>query len=177
MKSTPVCQCPAPDAPFTCDRSGCLMTVRAWQLCSGNGCTPAQHRKYARHFAGQDCRDHIADVNKMVSDPGIPDNSKPLGPGGHMKRLLETLGIVAKSACGCNALRVQMDQWGPNGCRENRAVILELLGKNAKKVSWRKKIKHAVKAAKHGIWLNPLDPLGSLLDRAITLAEESNASR
>jgi hypothetical protein len=60
------CQCHPAESPFTCARSGCEMTARQHELCSGVNCTARQHVKHARLFAGQRCGEHIGDVNKMV---------------------------------------------------------------------------------------------------------------
>jgi hypothetical protein len=71
------CQCQPTESPFTCSRSGCTMTARQHELCSGVNCTARQHVKHARLFARQRCGGHIGDVNKLVDH--VPDVREMVG--------------------------------------------------------------------------------------------------
>jgi hypothetical protein len=79
-----------------------------------------------------------------------------------------------------------MNRLGVDGCRANRARLVEKLKLNAQRYSWgdvatavANASKNAVVSAVHleRVWIpNPLDPYGSLLDEAIRLAEAENQS-
>jgi len=100
---------------------------------------------------------------------------KGTGPGSQLWRLFSRLGIQHTADCSCVLLADIMNSLGPQGCREQRDKLLKLMRKNKKKYGW----DDTLKAAKNVIvlgWLfkiNPLDPLSSLLDEAIKLAEQA----
>ena len=96
------------------------------------------------------------------------------GVGDHMKDLTAELKIKPKKGCGCNALANEMNRLGPDGCRRDRARLVEKLKTNAKRYTWGDVATAAVNAVKTGLaWhINLLDPYGSLLDEAIRRACE-----
>jgi hypothetical protein len=60
------------------------------------------------------------------------------GPGTELTELLKSYGIEEKSGCSCRAVARQMDQWGVDGCRQQKNFdwIVERVKENAKKYSW-----------------------------------------
>lgn len=59
-----------------------------------------------------------------------------LGVGSTLKTMLAAIGV---NACwGCINLAKRMDDWGPDGCEEHMAEILEIMEDNAKKKNWLK---------------------------------------
>jgi hypothetical protein len=98
---------------------------------------------------------------------------KPLGygPGTELKKLIVQLGVPACQSC--KALAIQMDHWGPAGCREHRQEIVEHLRAKMKELTFRERLTAAARGAVAGMtFISLLDPAGSLLDEAIRLAEE-----
>lgn len=113
-----------------------------------------------------------------------PDNSERLeailagaGPGSHLWRLLESIGITHDPNCDCLGFAEKMNAWGGVGCRQHRAEIIERLRTQQKRYGWAATFAAAGHAIKSGLAfrLNPLDPFGSLADEAIRLAEEASA--
>lgn len=66
----------------------------------------------------------------------------------------------------------KMNHWGVDGCREHRDEIIEHLRKAYKQTSTPELLAATAKAVTSGLAfkLNPLDPLGSLVDLAIERA-------
>ena len=95
-----------------------------------------------------------------------------VGPGAELQKLTAELGIRPKSGCDCSAIARQMDAWGIEGCQDRREEILARMAKNYQEYDWQDKLKATVKAVTSGLaWrINPLDPLGSILDEAIRRA-------
>lgn len=86
------------------------------------------------------------------------------------------MGIMPIACNGaCDEMRRKMDTLGPTGCREHRAEIIEHLRKAYKATSTAELLAAAAKAVTSGLafHLNPLDPLGSLVDLAIERASSS----
>jgi len=108
-------------------------------------------------------------------DKLLEDVLNGTGPGSQLWHLFSRLGIQHTAECSCVLLADIMNSLGPQGCREQRAKLLKLMYKNKKKYGWH----DTLKAAKNLIvlgWLfkiNPMDPLSSLLDEAIKLAEQA----
>jgi hypothetical protein len=95
------------------------------------------------------------------------------GPGTELKGLLTSIGITEKPNCGCRARMVQMDLWGPNGCRERLDEIVAWMREGHEKWGWADKLKAGALATVTGLAfkINPLDPFPSLVNHAIALAE------
>lgn len=94
------------------------------------------------------------------------------GPGSHLWRLLEGIGIKHSPTCKCVTLARQMNAWGPQGCKTHRAEIVENMRTNANAYGWETLATATAKAVLTGLaWrLNPLDLYGSLVDEAIRRA-------
>lgn len=103
----------------------------------------------------------------------------PLGPGGHLKAIIATLGINPAPSCECNAKARTMDTWGVAKCKENRNTIVGWLRDGAPKWGWIDTIKAAAAAVTTGLAfkLDLLDPFGSLVDEAIRRADMSDPLR
>lgn len=56
------------------------------------------------------------------------------GPGSILKDMLHGFGIQA--CWGCLDLAAKMDQWGPDGCEENLAYVVEVMQQNAEHRKW-----------------------------------------
>lgn len=52
------------------------------------------------------------------------EDLKPIRPGMRLTKLLEYIGINKVPGCGCEAMSVKMDRWGPSGCRDNMDEIV-----------------------------------------------------
>lgn len=100
------------------------------------------------------------------------------GVGSQIWKLLEKLGIKHNAGCGCLDWAERMNLWGPELCDKNRAQIIEHMKNSAKNYDWGDISVAVIKAVKTGIAfrLSILDPYGSLLDEAIRLAKEVDAS-
>lgn len=93
------------------------------------------------------------------------------GPGTELKKMTAELG--AKYCSSCEGTAHWMDTLGVEGCRRERAAIVERINANRKKLPWVDQLELAAKAVTHVFeWqLSPLDPIGSLVDEAIRRAE------
>lgn len=94
-------------------------------------------------------------------------SAPPAGPGTELHNLVAELGITPTATCGCEAMRRQMNDWGPAGCREHREEILAHLRTAYDEASVATKMKAGVLVLAK--WL-PLT-LEGLLDEAIRRAE------
>lgn len=124
-------------------------------------------RKYSVHWGGPEEGPDLPIVrNGRVQQP-----RPAAGPGTELKRLLLDLGITGWSGCGCESMAAKMNRWGPEGCREHRVEIVAWLNEKQAALSWTEKLTAAVNAVAAELWLNPLDPAGSLVDEAIRRTE------
>jgi hypothetical protein len=67
------------------------------------------------------------------------ENGKLIGgPGTELTELLKSYGIEEKPSCSCRAVARQMDQWGVDGCRQQKNFdwIVKRVMENAQKYSW-----------------------------------------
>lgn len=62
-----------------------------------------------------------------------PSINPASGPGTELKRLLRWFLIGSKVGCDCAVMAARMDRWGPDACRDNMALILDRMEKEAKK--------------------------------------------
>lgn len=62
--------------------------------------------------------------------PTEPANQATRGVGARFAAMLHRLGYRA-GCVGCAALALKMDRWGPNGCGDHEAEILDDLASNA----------------------------------------------
>lgn len=69
-------------------------------------------------------------VNGQLIVNGEPHHEKP-GAGTELKKLLESIGIVAKPKCGCDAMARRMDREGEEWCREHWEEIVDVMEKEA----------------------------------------------
>lgn len=92
--------------------------------------------------------------------------------GTQLHAALTQLGVKPVTGCGCSRMIAKMNAWGVDGCREHRTEIIEHLRKAYKQTSTAELLAAAAKAVTSGLAfkLNPLDPLGSLVDLAIERA-------
>lgn len=103
--------------------------------------------------------------------------------GWHMEQITKSLRLKPHSKCTCKSLAARMNRLGPEGCRRERASLVEDLKKNAKKYTWGDVAKAVAMTTKNAVasavhlerpWIpNPLDPYGSMLDEAIGRAESA----
>ena len=101
------------------------------------------------------------------------------GCGHHAAMLIAELGMKKEGCGACNDMVVDMNIWGPEGCRQNREKIIERLRVAYSQSSWTDCIKAAANATRTGaaFKVNPLHPVESLLawlvDESIRRAEAS----
>ena len=102
--------------------------------------------------------------NTCKSGPIISD-----GPGTHLGRIIDQLGMRPTSICNCVARGKQMDVWGVAGCQAHHAEIVAWLKEAFKHISWSGAFKGYRVACRAG-WFRTLAPFESLLDEAIRRA-------
>jgi len=106
----------------------------------------------------------------------IRKSEYPDGPGTKFEELSQSFGIEKTATCSCEKLKTQMNKLGAEGCRENRAELIDEISKNFNTLGVLDKAK-AILRGGFPSWLNPLDPVGSMFDEAVRLAEEDEQSR
>ena len=113
----------------------------------------------------------------LAASLGRPAEQAPLprrgGPGTELKALLASLGLSVECR-PCSDWSRQMDQWGPDGCIQQRGQIVERLRDAEAKQGWAARLKAAALAVATGLAfrLDPTDHLGSLVDEAIRRARK-----
>jgi hypothetical protein len=106
-----------------------------WQLIENT----SDHRGWNRYYC-TDCgliTNHVPNDRIFHNCPAKPGEPLPPpeppapthGPGTELHNLIAELGITPTASCGCEAMRQQMNRWGVEGCRENRAEIMAHLQK------------------------------------------------
>lgn len=110
--------------------------------------------------------------------PNIPFviTPPPAGPGTELKHLLKELGIDIVTNCSCNSRAQEMNKWGVQGCRDRREEIVQWLKEEQDRRRWLSIVGPGIRAVAKGLWINPLDHLGSLVDEAIRRAEVAASS-
>lgn len=83
--------------------------------------------------------------------------------------MLKAMGIKSPTNCNCGMHAAQMNVWGVDGCRKHRHVIVAWLTEAWASVGLGAILLAAPRALLLGI--NPVDPIGCLVDRAIAKAE------
>lgn len=109
-----------------------------------------------------------AAADKAAAAPKTLVKVPNYGPGTEAMALTKLLGIEACSACELRA--AQMNIWGVEGCRKNRALIVSWFAEASASRSWMVKVKAGVRAVSQP-WFDPLDPFGCIVDEAIRVAE------
>lgn len=110
-------------------------------------------------------------VSVFIPDMGQPiyrncQNDDGTRPGDALAALLKEVGIEATDECGCVAAAAQMNQWGAEGCRANRATIAGWLQSAALNHKWKDTLIVAMVLRKQK-WFNALHPFASIVDEAI----------
>lgn len=178
----PPCECAGPSF---CARYGIQMNAHAHSICSGQGCSPQKSELYRskwRKLAEERGRRGLSVIiptnpQPTTSQPRQPRNRQqapqPTGPGTELKELLASIGLTPQG-CRCESRVKQMNQWGIQGCRDNREYIINWLREEERKRGWGEKIKAGLLTVTTGLIteLSPTDPLGSLVDIAISRAEK-----
>lgn len=161
---TVACDPGAVGEPCYCT-AGDTFTVEAYMLDSADGdCPPVEPMAMA---AGEAARQRRRTVPKPAG-----------GPGTELRRLLKEIGVSDAGCGGCGSFAAEMDRWGVEGCRARRDEIAARLREQAKARGWKVLLSAAWSTAVSGLAfaLNPLDPLGSLVDEVIRRAEEKSAN-
>jgi hypothetical protein len=137
--------------------------------CTNIGCNRVLQIPDERHIPLARCKGH---PSRGSADR--KESRRPVGVGTAITALIQLLGMKPVPGCHCKSMARKMNNWGPAGCRENRDEIIAHLNKAYSEQSTWATVRAACIAAVSGAafeWLNPLDPAGSLLDRAIESAE------
>lgn len=104
---------------------------------------------------------------RKCGEPGV---YQPPDPGAELKSLIGKLGI--RIPCkDCAKLAKQMKKWGVDGCRKHRAEIVKSVSSRVGEADWLT-ITSAALRAPFTFALNPLDPIGSMVDAAIEAASQ-----
>jgi hypothetical protein len=88
--------------------------------------------------------------------------------------MLRGLGVNPAAGCDCKAKARKMDEWGIEGCKANRDMIVGWMREGVGRWGWSDRLKAAAMAVTSGLAfkLDVLDPFPSLIDEAIRRAEE-----
>lgn len=110
--------------------------------CSG-GHNPSGHVGYG-YCKG--CKDNTAKgvwpdqlpIQPVIVTVGGKSQRRPLqipqqGPGTELMKLLDAIGIKDSSGCGCATKARKMNEWGPDECQRQEAVIAGWLMEAARK--------------------------------------------
>jgi hypothetical protein len=92
------------------------------------------------------------------------------GPGNEMDKLISSCGLASFGCNRCVQLALDMNRWGPDGCRARRDQIVSEIRGRADKVNWWDKSKAAMHLIREP-WFNLMDPIGSMVDEAIRRAD------
>ena len=110
-----------------------------------------------------------------IAKPKVNASRLVRGVGTHLNLLLKEFGISADlCGSGCGSFAAAMDQWGVDGCRQNRDKIKERLLQKYKETTWMT----SVNAAFQSVWsgnvfkMDILHPVDWLIDEAIRRAED-----
>lgn len=120
------------------------------------------------------CWKYWNDLRYKTLWTGIACKPKPSklqnGPGTELRNLLKKLGITETCGCNCPVRVAQMNEWGIDGCRANIATIYGWMNEGQANFGWIEKARAATAAVSTGLAfrLDPLRPLSSLVDLAIT---------
>lgn len=99
-----------------------------------------------------------------------------MGPGSHLKELLQELALYPDGDCACERMVERMDKLGIEGCKlpQNEADILGQLRKEAQNRGWIEYGTAAVLAVKAGLLtkIDPRDPAVGLLAEAMRRCEK-----
>lgn len=127
---------------------------------------PVAHDK----CTGNDTRPECPFNGDLDATP-VPLKIPPPGVGTILARMIrEKWGDLFFDGCGCGSHIAQMNNWGPDGCRENRATIVQwlieglqkaLAADTAGKLRWVQRVPERVRR-----WY-----LGRLVDAAVREAE------
>ena len=135
------CQCDIIDGGF-CERHQVKKSASWVKLCRQRG-------KYWQAWeSGRGPSQRKSPYTSRTQPPPI------LGPGWHTKRLLAMFGIAGEEGCGCTSYAAKMDHWGPDGCRERMAEILDHMAEQAEnrglpflRVACKTLVSHAIRCA------------------------------
>lgn len=166
------------------DKGGyCLLEPQgsraSWVRLSPTGKSPSIHVNHPARFTnhGEVCyeaKSSIGHQHPIWGDAAKywPGELEKRGPGTELKNLLASLGIMQEPICSCQKMADNMDAWGPQGCEEHFAEIVEWMHANKERYSWAKRIEAAANAVKTGLALriNWLDPFPDIVREAIRLA-------
>lgn len=155
---------------------------RQFDLCTGKGHDgrpdPADH--VVVHFRKKNSRKQIVvHPSSMRFSPEMLDSvATKVPPGTHFKQLLSEINLKLPGCEGCQGTMARMNRAGVAGCKKSRDVFLTEIKSRAKSVTFQKKLTAAWTAVKTGLcWsINPLDPIASLYDLAVSRAEKQDAS-
>ena len=103
-----------------------------------------------------------------------PSRSAIGGPGTELAAILTAAGAGECSACELRA--AQMDAWGVDGCRANRATICGWLAQAAIRAPWGEAIRSGSYLRRQP-WFQTCDPFGSLVDEAIRRGDVTQKGR
>lgn len=118
-------------------------------------CSQCSYRKFT-HFPKERVH-HLCD-----------GHSSP-GPGWHLRQILKEAGAMSDHKCRCKERALAMDDWGVDGCLENREIIIKWMKEAAFSRWFHQQVAIGWSLAGKP-WFRPLDPFGSIVDEAIRRA-------
>lgn len=90
-------------------------------------------------------------------------------PGDNLAMLLTACGVPSMPGCDCEEWVAKMNSWGPDGCREHRQELIDMLSEKAFRLSAKKIVSSFVRAIFNGV----RPTVASLVDCAISAAEKT----
>lgn len=191
----PPCECS--QAGF-CPRYRIQMNSYAHGICSGQGspsapCSPQKSQLYRSKWRkiAEERSKRVGLISASHTNLPLSNHSSPTkvaqpqrrqsqpkpthGPGTELKELLASIGLTPQG-CQCESRVKLMNQWGVEGCKTNREKIVSWLREEEKKRGWAEKLKASVLTVTTGLitQLSPTSPLESLVELAISKAEEKS---
>ena len=96
------------------------------------------------------------------------------GVGTELESILEKLGLEKYEGCECRSVIAKMNRHGPKWCRTRKVWIVSKLKKAKQATGWNLQLKAAAKTFTSGLIfsIDPMDPLGSLVDESIRRYEQ-----
>lgn len=117
-----------------------------------------------------EARSKYADPAKRKQLCGVVRQGR--GAGDELFDVLKEIGVKPASGCDCAKLRREMNQLGPDGCRERSAGLVKQLQKNAAKYG----LGEWAAAGWSALWQGKPLTLAGLLDLAIERAAKAAQS-
>lgn len=129
------------------------------------------------HYVHDERYRALLDRIDLVARKILPPPEWDGGPGTELEAIFRTLRIQPKWGCGCGSVARLMDNFGVEGCRQNRDYIIAKIREKQGRFGRWEKVRAALLAIATGLVfrINPFDPFPGIVDLAIRRAERHSA--